>query len=80
MTTANADEDERSTATDASTAEDSGDTMNDIAEWARPAYAAAYRDYLLDGARYGHDEEGMMRWISEQVEQQRRKARQRDDR
>ncbi len=56
------------------------DVDDDIAEWARPAYAAAYRDYLLDGARYGHHEAGMMRWIREQVHQQRRKARRRDGR
>lgn len=51
-----------------------------IAAWARPAYARVYSDYLLSGAQYGHSDEGMRRWMSEQVEQQRRKARQRDGR
>ena len=52
----------------------------DIAAWARPAYAAAYSEYLGLGAPYGHTDEGMRRWMSEQIEQQRRKARQRDGR
>ena len=52
----------------------------DIAAWARPAYARVYSDYLLSGAKYGHTDEGMRRWMSEQIEQQRRKARQRDGR
>lgn len=52
----------------------------EIAAWARPAYARVYSDYLLSGAQYGHTDEGMRRWMSEQIEQQRRKARQRDGR
>ena len=51
------------------------DETDDIAAWARPAYASAYRDYLLSGAKYGHSDEGMRRWMSEKIEQQRRAAK-----
>ncbi len=54
---------------------DVDDDTDDIAAWARPAYAESYRLYLLDGARYGHYEAGMMRWIREQVYKQREQAR-----
>ncbi|HET8908125.1 MAG TPA: hypothetical protein VFN11_14295 [Ktedonobacterales bacterium] len=65
---------------DVAPADEDEEEEGDIAAWARPAYASAYSDYLLSGARYGHSDEGMRRWMSEQIEQQRRKAGRRDGR
>ena len=43
----------------------------EVAAWAAPAYERTWRDYCAAGARYGQDYDGMMRWVSEQVQTQR---------